>query len=122
MGNLYCLVRPKMNEQNRDIFQRVFDVIESRKKADGKSSYVASLFAGGSAAINAKISEEAGEVCEAGLAEDKTHLVHEAADLLFHTFVLLSHKNVLLAELRAELDRRFGVSGHAEKAARPKKD
>ncbi|MBL8993978.1 MAG: phosphoribosyl-ATP diphosphatase [Spirochaetia bacterium] len=111
-----------MSDKNGDIFQRVFDVIESRKKADEKASYVASLFRGGSEKINVKIVEEAGEVCEAGLAEDKTHLTHEAADLIFHTFVLLSHKGVTLDDLRTELDRRFGVSGHAEKASRdPKK-
>lgn len=111
-----------MASQKDDIFQRVFDVIESRKKADEKDSYVASLFRGGSPKINGKISEEAAEVCEAGLADDKVHLTHEAADLLFHTFVLLSHKGVSLEELRTELARRFGVSGHAEKAARPKKN
>ena len=111
-----------MSDQKDDIFQRVFDVIESRKKADETASYVASLFRGGSEKINGKIAEEAGEVCEAGLGEDKGHLTHEAADLIFHTLVLLSHKGVTLTELRAELDRRFGVSGHAEKASRsPKK-
>ncbi len=107
-------------QKSKDIFDSVFAVIRSRKGRDPKSSYVASLLQKGTEKINAKIFEEAVEVCEAGLAHDKKHLTHEAADLVFHLFVLLSHQNISLKDLRAELKRRFGVSGHVEKASRTK--
>lgn len=100
---------------------RLMAVIESRKSATAEKSYTASLFAGGVGKIGAKITEEAGEVVEAA-AEDgpegRRHLVHEAADLLFHLLVLLAHRGVALGEVEAELARRAGSSGHDEKARR----
>jgi phosphoribosyl-ATP pyrophosphohydrolase len=79
------------------------------------------LFAGGVAKIGGKITEEAGEVVEAA-GEQGTqahgHLVHEAADLIYHLMVMLRYRGVQLAEVEAELGRRFGVSGLDEKAAR----
>ena len=50
----------------------------------------------------------------------KDKIIHEVADLWFHTLVLLRHKNISIKEIETELMRRFGVSGHAEKAARHK--
>ena len=64
------------------------------------------------------IIEAASEEGEAG----REHFVYEAADLLYHTFVLLAHRDVSLDEVRSELARRFGVSGLEEKASRPKID
>jgi phosphoribosyl-ATP pyrophosphohydrolase len=100
------------------VFARLFHTIESRKQASPSSSYTARLFSGGAVAINAKIREEAAEVCEAGLEPDQAHLVHEMADLLFHTFVLAAHRGIGLEEIEAELARRFGKSGLQEKAER----
>lgn len=103
---------------NSDIFNSLFEVIEERKKSSPESSYVAKLMHKGTEKINGKITEEAGEVCEAALEEDKAHLVYEICDLLFHTLVLASYKEIKLDDIRAELERRFGTSGLTEKAGR----
>jgi phosphoribosyl-ATP pyrophosphohydrolase len=103
----------------KDILDRVFEVIQSRKAASPAESYVATLMAGGAERINSKILEEAKEVCEAGLQTDQPHLVHEMCDLLFHTFVLAVHRGVSLDDIRREFQQRFGTSGLAEKASRP---
>ena len=107
--------------EQQDIFQKLFDVIESRKKESPDSSYVASLMTKGTEKINSKIMEEAAEVCEAALEEDRDHLVYEICDLLFHTFVQAGHRNVTLIDIRKELERRFGTSGLEEKAGRTAK-
>jgi len=79
------------------------------------------LFAGGVPHINEKIIEEAQEVVEAAMEDGSSgrdHLIHEAADLLFHLMVLLGHQTIHIQEIEAELGRRFGVSGLDEKSAR----
>ena len=102
------------------IFNELFNVIEDRKAKDPSESYVSSLMHKGTPKINSKITEEAAEVCEAALEEDHDHLVYEICDLLFHTFVLAGHKGIKLEEIENELSRRFGTSGHTEKASRNK--
>jgi phosphoribosyl-ATP pyrophosphohydrolase len=101
-----------------DTLTRLEATIASRRGADPASSYVASLFAKGRPRIARKLGEEAVEAIVAALAEDKAALTGEAADLLFHLLVLLNDTDITLAEVLAELDRREGVSGHDEKAAR----
>jgi phosphoribosyl-ATP pyrophosphohydrolase len=100
------------------VFVDLFNVIEDRKRRDPSESYVSSLMIKGTAKINEKISEEAHEVCQAALEEDKNHLIYEICDLLFHTFVLAGYKNISLEEIENELSRRFGTSGHKEKESR----
>ncbi len=92
--------------------------IAARRSADPTSSYVARLSAKGPAKIAQKVGEEATETVIAALTGSKAELVGEAADLLFHLLVLLAAKEVTLAEVLAELDRREGTSGIAEKAGR----
>jgi phosphoribosyl-ATP pyrophosphohydrolase len=96
-------------------------VIADRKATPSEASYTSRLLAGGVEAIGAKILEEAREVtaaaAEAG-QQGHDHLVHEAADLIYHLWVLLAHGDVELEEVEAELRRRFGVSGLEEKASR----
>jgi phosphoribosyl-ATP pyrophosphohydrolase len=92
--------------------------IAQRRLADPSTSYVAKLNARGVGKIAQKVGEEATETVIAALSGDRQELVGEAADLLFHLMVLLGHKQVALAEVLAELDRREGTSGIAEKAAR----
>jgi phosphoribosyl-ATP pyrophosphohydrolase len=107
--------------ENGSVFRRLMSVIEDRKRKPPERSYTTSLFAGGVAKIGAKIAEEAGEVVEAAGEpgpEGRQHLVHEAADLIYHLFVMLGHRDILLTEVEAELARRFGISGLDEKAAR----
>ncbi len=105
---------------NQDIFDRLFEIIKQRKESDPEKSYVASLFRKGTDKINSKITEEASEVCEAALEDDHDHIIYEICDLIFHTFVLAGYKNITLAEIRDELERRFGTSGITEKAGRKK--
>ncbi len=101
-----------------DTLARLEAVIAARSSADPDSSYVAKLNARGVAKIAQKLGEEAVETVIAAMAGDRAGLVGEAADLLFHLLVLLDAKGVPLAEVLAELDRREGVSGITEKAAR----
>ena len=98
---------------------RLESTISERAAADPHSSYVAKLNAKGLPKIAQKLGEEATEAVIAALVEDKAALVGEAADLIFHLMVLLGNKGIPFAEVLAELDRREGVSGIAEKASRP---
>ena len=98
--------------------ERLERTIAARRDADPESSYVAKLNARGLPKIAQKLGEEATETIIAALAENNDALIGEAADLLFHLLVLLNAKGVPLADVLAELDRREGVSGIAEKAAR----
>lgn len=93
-------------------------VIAERRGADPHASYVAGLLAGGAEAIGAKVREEAAELAAAAADGDDGAVVHEAADLVFHTLVALGEREVDLQQVLEELSRRFGTSGHAEKAAR----
>ena len=101
-----------------DILARVAEVLETRKTADPTGSYVTSLFAKGQEAILKKIAEEAVETVLTAERDDKANIVHEIADLWFHTLVLLSYKKLHPSQVLDELQRRFGTSGVAEKAAR----
>ena len=101
-----------------DILDRVAATIASRRGADPASSYVATLFAKGDDAILKKIGEEATETVMAGKDGDRLRVTAEIADLWFHCLVLLARHGLSPADVRRELERREGVSGHAEKAAR----
>jgi phosphoribosyl-ATP pyrophosphohydrolase len=101
-----------------DTLTRLEATIHERLTADPASSYVASLHARGAPVIARKLGEEAVEAVVAALSGSREELVGEAADVLFHLAVLLAAKGVPLAEVMAELDRREGVSGLEEKAAR----
>lgn len=101
-----------------DVLARVAATIASRRGADPASSYVASLFAKGDDAILKKIGEEATETVLAGKDGVPGRIVSEVADLWFHCLVLLARHGLTPADVTAELARREGTSGHAEKAAR----
>jgi phosphoribosyl-ATP pyrophosphohydrolase len=96
--------------------------IAARKAAaSADKSYTARLLAAGVAKIGSKITEEAAEVVEAAAepGEDgRLHTVCEAADLAYHLMVLLAARDIQLAEVEAELARRFNMSGLEEKASR----
>jgi len=95
-------------------------VVKARLAAgDADASYVASLAAKGRGKIAQKLGEEAVETVIAALTEDDAALVGEASDLLFHLSVLLAERGLGWDAIAAELARRHGTSGHAEKAARP---
>ena len=101
-------------------------VLESRREADADDSYVASLYAKGLNKILEKVGEEATEtILAAKDASDdasRAALVRETADLWFHTMVMLVHVKVNPEDVLRELERRLGLSGHVEKAARTNGD
>jgi phosphoribosyl-ATP pyrophosphohydrolase len=101
-----------------DTLSTLAATIAARRDADPASSYVAKLLAAGTPLAARKLGEEAVETVVAALSGDATDLTAEAADLLFHLLVLLEARGVPFADVLAELDRRDGVSGIAEKAAR----
>jgi phosphoribosyl-ATP pyrophosphohydrolase len=123
----------KSNDANNmDAIKRLADVVDARKaeflagRADPNVSYIAKLFSKGDDAILKKIGEEAAETVMAAkdsrfgqmTPELQSKLVGEIADLWFHCFVALSQFNLRPEDVIAELERREGVSGIAEKAAR----
>jgi phosphoribosyl-ATP pyrophosphohydrolase len=105
-------------EGNTDILARLADTLEARKGADPASSYVAKLYAKGPDAILKKVAEEAAETIMAVKDGERAKIVYETADLWFHSLVLLAHQGIHPDEILAELARREGLSGLAEKAAR----
>ncbi len=110
------------------ILDQLYDTLQTRKNANGEKSYVASLYEKGSPKIAEKILEEAQEFIDEALALDRNaddpslqkNIRSEAADLLFHVMVMLSHHDVPPSDVFEVLQARVGVSGHDEKAARTK--
>ena len=101
-----------------DILDRLAATIAERQSADPSSSYVAQLLAKGDDAVLKKIGEEATETVMAAKDGDRLRVVAEVADLWFHCLVLLARHGLGPDDVRAELARREGTSGIAEKAAR----
>lgn len=90
----------------------------SRKGADPESSWTAKLFAKGPEKCAEKFGEEAIEAIIEAVKGDRAKLTSEAADVIYHLLVMLAARDVTLDEVEAELARREGISGIAEKAAR----
>jgi phosphoribosyl-ATP pyrophosphohydrolase len=111
-----------MNELPADVASDVLDRLEARirlnRNGDPAQSYVAKLTAKGRAKIAQKLGEEAVETVIAAMRGDRGEIIGEAADLIFHLAVLLADAGLSLADVRAELERREGTSGIAEKASR----
>lgn len=108
----------------RDVLKELTQVLEARKQnASAGDSYVASLHQKGLNKILEKVGEECTETLlaakDAETSGDHQHLIAETADLWFHTLVMLSHLGENADAVLEELARRFNMSGHAEKAARP---
>ena len=101
------------------VLAQLMATIEDRKANPSEKSYTSKLLAGGVGAIGAKIVEEAAEVGELD-GWNRKHLIHEAADLIYHLFVMLAYRDIPLADVEAELAGRFGISGLDEKASRNK--
>lgn len=102
----------------RATLHQLEQTIAQRRGADPSASYVAKLAARGRGKIAQKLGEEAVETVIAALSEDDAALVGESADLLFHLLMLLADRGIALDAVLDELDRREGVSGLMEKAAR----
>jgi phosphoribosyl-ATP pyrophosphohydrolase len=102
-----------------DVLARLFATIEARAGADAAESHTAALLAKGTGKCAEKFGEEAVEAIVAAASGDRAGLVHEAADALYHLQVMLRAAGVSWSEVTAELARREGRSGIAEKASRP---
>lgn len=94
--------------------------IAERANADPDSSWTAKLLAKGPEKCAEKFGEEAVEAIIEAVKDNREGLISESADVLFHLLVMLQSRGIALDEVLAELDRRQGTSGIAEKAARPK--
>ncbi len=108
--------------ETKDIVEDLIQVLEARRSADPGASYVASLYADGLNRILEKVGEEATEVVLAAKDAKSSHrddaLIHEVADLWFHTLVMLVHLNQDPRWVLETLRERFGISGHEEKSSR----
>ena len=101
------------------IFDQLERVLEARRDgATAEKSYTKSLLDAGMPKILAKIAEEHGELAAELPAGDDAKVIHETADLVFHVMVALTARRIPLPRVLAELARRFGTSGHVEKASR----
>ncbi len=118
-GKKTCFYRSMNDEEklcpefSKNSIEKVFEVIEDRKKIPKEGSYVNSLMDGGLDRILKKIGEEAGETIIAAKNKDKKELIYELTDLWFHSLVLLSNEDLSPQDIKNELDKRFG---------KPKKD
>jgi phosphoribosyl-ATP pyrophosphohydrolase len=101
-----------------DVLDRLVARIRLNRNADPATSYVAKLTAKGRAKIAQKLGEEAVETVIAAMGEDRQEIVGEATDLVFHLAMLLVDAGLSFDDIRAELKRREGISGIAEKAGR----
>lgn len=101
-----------------DVLQQLAEVLEQRKQQPAEQSYVASLYAKGLDHILKKIGEEATETVIAAKDGDKDKIIYETADLWFHCMVMLAYQGLGPDQVINELQRRFGLSGLAEKAQR----
>ena len=97
---------------------RLAETIAARKSADPESSWTAKLLAKGPEKCAEKFGEEAVEAIIEAVKGDRAKLTAEAADVIYHLLVMLTARDVTLADVEAELTRREGTSGIAEKASR----
>ena len=101
-----------------NVLVKLAEILESRKNADPSTSYVASLYDKGLDEILKKIGEEATETVIAAKSGEKTAIIHETADLWFHTLVMLAQQGLNPDDILLELSRRLGLSGLEEKTSR----
>src|SRR3972149_3029154 len=94
-----------------DVLKKLAAVLESRKGADPQTSYVAGLYAKGLDAILKKVGEEATETVLAAKTGERAKIIHETADLWFHTLIMLAQTGLKPDDILLGLDRRWGVSG-----------
>ncbi|HSI55935.1 MAG TPA: phosphoribosyl-ATP diphosphatase [Ideonella sp.] len=107
-----------MSASSNDTLQRLAEVIATRRQGDPDKSYVARLFHKGTDAILKKIGEEATETVMACKDGERDKIVYEMADLWFHSMIALAQFGLEPADVLAELERREGLSGLEEFAAR----
>jgi phosphoribosyl-ATP pyrophosphohydrolase len=111
---------PETTGPGAQVLDRLYAVVQERRSADPAISHSARLLSRGKAKVAQKFGEEAVECLIEAVAGNKTALTGESADVLYHLLVMWVDAGLEPAAVWAELERREGVSGIAEKAARPK--
>ena len=106
------------SREKSNILAQLDDVMVDRLNSSPDKSYVSSLYEKGNNYMSGKVLEEANELIEAIKSKNAKHIIHEAADLWFHSLVALSFNKVTSKDILNELCRRFGVSGLDEKKVR----
>ena len=109
-----------MKTLNQTFLRKLEDILNDRKRNVSEDSYVSQLYKKGNKSINLKIIEEANEYIDAVSNSDRDHIIHEAADLWFHTLVSLTLNGISSDDILKELENRFGLSGLEEKRLRKK--
>lgn len=107
-----------MSKHRLEILGALADEVAKKRNASPSESYTAKLVSQGAEKCAKKFGEEAVELALATVTGDARNIAAESADVLYHLLVLLEAKGVALADVMAELERRQGVSGLAEKASR----
>ncbi|MBI5892515.1 MAG: bifunctional phosphoribosyl-AMP cyclohydrolase/phosphoribosyl-ATP diphosphatase HisIE [Deltaproteobacteria bacterium] len=107
-----------LSPQSSSVLPELFKTIKDRKNASPDKSYVASLYAKGLDKILEKVKEESSELIDAAKNGVKKDIVHETADLWFHTLILLGEMDIDFMDILAEFKKRAGISGIEEKAKR----
>ena len=102
----------------KNVLEELDKIISERKGVDPQKSYVASILKKGTLGASEKTREEFEELINACINESKSRVISEAADLWFHSMILLSLRNANSIDILKELESRFGISGHEEKKSR----
>lgn len=118
LGPTGALETPTEETAPQTLLSRLDEVLARRKASTAEKSYTRSLYDGGAEKIGAKLREEADELARAVAGEEPSRVVSEAADVLFHVMVALRSRDVGIADVLRELERRTGTSGHDEKRSR----
>ena len=103
---------------SRFTIQDLAATIDARAAAGGEASYTRKLLDKGPDHVAKKLGEEAVETVIAAVENNRSHLIAESADLIFHLLVLLKSRDIKLSEVEDELSKRTQISGIEEKAAR----
>jgi len=114
------VILDKEKEIEYNFIDKLYHTLLDRKNADPQTSYVSSLYHKGENSLLKKVAEEAAEFCFAVKDDNKKEIIYEAADLAFHTLIVLALKNIHPEAILEELKRREGVSGIEEKRNRKK--
>ena len=109
-----------METSKLNILEQLDNVLRERKQQKRVNSYLSRVSSKGNTYVNSKIREDCNEYIEYTCGPDRQHMIHETADLWFHTLVSLSLNEISSSDILKELERRFGLSGIDEKRLRKK--
>ena len=105
-GEISCFHNPLIGEKKVDVLYDLLDVIKDRKKNPKEGSYTNYLLDKGKEKILKKVGEESSEVIIAAMAENKSELIYELSDLVYHSLVLMVSEDIELDDIALELNKR----------------